>query len=77
MYWWYVQGCAGHIGAGKHREVSMYVYGKNVNNVMQKYKKMPSVKTGNRSPMPTITQLNDEEAKQLEQEITSEKKIYI
>tara|TARA_Y100000310_G_scaffold323394_1_gene383667 strand:- start:283 stop:555 length:273 start_codon:yes stop_codon:yes gene_type:complete len=71
-FWYRIDLFRGHVGAGKAEEKIVYMFARDFNSVLQRYKSMPGVKRGK---IPNIRELNAEEARSLEIKILEDSRI--
>lgn len=72
--WYHIIGLEGHQGAGKSREVKIYIWGEDIIHVLEKYRIIPRVK---KNKLPYIKLLDTEKSSDLEQLIKKEGRISI
>lgn len=77
--WYSVIGYRGHVGAGKNKEITIYIYAKDSIHAFNRYKKVPGVKRDPtpKYPFPVIKEVSGEEAKNLERRIFEDPRITV
>ena len=74
--WYHIIGQEGHQGAGKSREVELYMWGNDISEMLKKYRRIPRIKKG-RNKIPDTRLLSSEESSKLEEQIISERRVSI
>lgn len=73
--WYKVETFIAHVGAGRRDTRNVYIYAENVQEVLSRYHKMPGIKrdfSRHKNCMPSMREMSDEEASDLEKAISSE-----
>jgi len=71
--WYDIKGIEGHCGAGKGRDVHLHIFSSNMADVLQRYKKIPRIKS-HKLPH-VIMAMSLEEGSKLEKQIIAEGRV--